>query len=138
MKLSEVKEVTQRLIDEGNIDFLDISLWDVFKQPEEEEHKDKGLLEHFTELDRGVVKLTVAGNIRTGKDVNKVLQAGVDFVSIGRAAILHHDFPQRVMDEPEFTPVEPPVTKEYLRKEGLGEDFISYMQRWEGFVANDH
>ena len=138
MKLSEVKEVTQRLIDEGNIDFLDISLWDVFKQPEEEEHKDKGLLEHFTELDRGVVKLTVAGNIRTGKDVNKVLQAGVDFVSIGRAAILHHDFPQRVMDEPEFTPVEPPVTKEYLRKEGLGEDFISYMQRWEGFVADDH
>ncbi|MCX2719190.1 NADH:flavin oxidoreductase [Lentiprolixibacter aurantiacus] len=138
MKLAEVKQVTNRLIDEGNIDFLDISLWDVFKQPEEEEHKDKSLLEHFTGLNRGEVKLTVAGNIRTGKDVNNVLQAGVDFVSIGRAAILHHDFPNRVMDDPDFMPVKTPVTKEYLSKEGLGEDFISYMKRWEGFVANDH
>ncbi len=135
MKLSEVKKVTQQLIDEGNIDFLDISLWDVFKMPEEEEYKGQNLLEHFTRMQRGAVKLTVAGNIRTGADVHKVLEAGVDFVSIGRAAILHHDFPDRVMENPNFIPVQTPVTEEYLRSEGLGEKFITYMQRWEGFVA---
>ncbi|NND78568.1 MAG: NADH:flavin oxidoreductase [Maribacter sp.] len=138
MKLSEVKEVTQRLIDEGNIDFLDISLWDVFKMPEEEEHQDHSLLDHFTQLDRGAVKLTVAGNIRTGSDVKKVLGAGVDFVSIGRAAILHHDFPKRVMGNSGFTPIETPVSAEYLRNEGLGENFITYMQRWDGFVLNNN
>jgi len=138
MKLSEVKEVTLRLINEGNVDFLDISLWDVFKQPQEEEHKQKSLLKHFTELFRGAVKLTVAGNIRTGNDVHKMLEAGVDFVSIGRAAILHHDFPKRVMENSDFTPITTPVSQDYLRKEGLGEDFITYMQRWDGFVLNNN
>jgi 2,4-dienoyl-CoA reductase-like NADH-dependent reductase (Old Yellow Enzyme family) len=135
MKLSEVKKVSQRLFDEGNIDFLDISLWDVFKLPEEEKYQNHSLLEHFTLLDRGAVKLTVAGNIRTGNDVKKVLEAGVDFASIGRAAILHHDFPKRVMDNSGFTPVATPVSRDYLRKEGLGENFIRYMQRWDNFVA---
>ena len=134
MKLSEVKEVTQRFIDEGQIDFLDISLWDVFKLPHEEDHQHQSLLEHFTELNRGAVKLAVAGNIRSGSDVQKVLEAGVDVVSIGRAAILHHDFPRRVMDNPNFVPVQPPVSHGYLRNEGLSENFIRYMQRWEGFV----
>lgn len=136
MKLSEVKKVTQRLIDEGNIDFLDISLWDVFKMPEEEEHQGHSLLDHFTQLDRGAVKLTVAGKIRTGSDVKKVLEADVDFVSIGRAAILHHDFPNRVMENSSFSPIALPVSPDYLRNEGLGENFITYMQRWDGFVLN--
>lgn len=134
MKLSEVKKVAQRLINEGNIDFLDVSLWDTFKLPEEAEHQSKNLLEHFTNLDRGVVKLTVAGNIRTGNDVIKVLEAGVDFVSIGRSAILHHDFPERVMENSGFSPVATPVSPAYLRGEGLGENFIKYMQRWNDFV----
>lgn len=134
MKLSEAKKITKRFIDEGKIDFLDISLWDVFKFPEEEEYRSKSLLEHFTELDRVSVKLTVAGNIRTGQDVKKMLEAGVDFASIGRAAILHHDFPRRVINDLNFTPVETPVARDYLQKEGLGENFIKYMQRWDGFV----
>ncbi|MCE2614217.1 NADH:flavin oxidoreductase [Flavobacteriaceae bacterium D16] len=138
MKLSEVKEVTHHLIDEGNIDFLDISLWDVFKLPEEEEHQGHSLLDHFTQLDWRAVKLTVAGNIRTGSDVKKVLEADVDFVSIGRAAILHHDFPKRVMENSDFNPIATPVSADYLRKEGLGENFITYMQRWDGFVLNNN
>ncbi|MEM6300073.1 MAG: NADH:flavin oxidoreductase, partial [Bacteroidota bacterium] len=95
MKLLEIKEVAKRLIREGKIDFLDISLWDVFKLPEEEEHQNKSLLAHFTELYRKNVCLTVAGKIRNGEDVKKVLDAGVDFVTIGRSAILHHDFPAK-------------------------------------------
>lgn len=135
MKIEEVKRVCQRFIDEGNLDFLDISLWDVFKMPEEKEYQNLSLLQHFTNLKRGDVKLTVAGKISTGQDVHEVLKAGVDFVSIGRAAILHHDFPKRVIENKDFTPIETPVSQEYLREEGLGANFIKYMQRWEGFVA---
>lgn len=135
MELSEAKEICKRLIDERNIDFLDVSLWDCFKMPEEEQHQDKSLLEHFTSMNRKNVQLTVAGKIRTGEDVHKIFDAGVDFVSIGRSAILHHNFPQLIMDDPDFVPISNPVSKEYLRKEGLSETFVKYMSNWPGFVS---
>ncbi|MGB6035087.1 MAG: NADH:flavin oxidoreductase, partial [Cryomorphaceae bacterium] len=135
MKLGEVKEVARRFIDEGRIDFLDISLWDSFKEPEEEEYQGKTLMEHFAEIERGDIKLTVAGQIRTGKEVQQVLDVGVDFVTIGRAAVLHHDFPKRVIENPDFTPTPTPVSAGYLKKEGLGEKLITYMKRWPDFVA---
>ena len=135
MELSEVKSISQKLIDDNKIDFLDISLWDSFKLPEEEAYKDKTLLEHFLELDRKETMMTVAGNLRTGKDVNKIMASGIDFVSIGRAAILHHDLPQLVMDNEDFIPTKLPVSKEYLKNEGLGESFIEYMGRWPDFVS---
>lgn len=137
MRLNEIKQIVHRFIEEKSIDFLDISLWDVFKKPEESEHQDQTLLDHFASIDRGAIKLTVAGKIRTGTEVQKVLDAGVDFVSIGRAAILHHDFPKQVMEHPDFTPIETPVSEDYLQKEGLGEKFIQYMRRWEGFVKDE-
>ncbi len=134
MKLSEVKTICEQLIFGEQIDFLDISLWDVFKQAEEKAHKDKSLLEHFTNIDYKTVKLTVAGNIKNGEDVHKVLETGVDFVSIGRAAILHHDFPKQVIANPDFKCMDTPVSPVYLSKEGLSEKFITYMRRWDDFV----
>jgi 2,4-dienoyl-CoA reductase-like NADH-dependent reductase (Old Yellow Enzyme family) len=134
MKLQEVKEICMRFVQEGQIDFLDVSLWDCFKLPEEEAFKNKSLLQHFTDLDLKEVKLTVAGKIRNGEEVTKVLDTGVDFVSIGRSAILHHDFAQQVIDNPDFTPTDLPVSPAYLHKEGLSDKFVSYMRRWPGFV----
>ncbi|WP_107039312.1 NADH:flavin oxidoreductase [Brumimicrobium mesophilum] len=134
MDLLEVKQVCQRFIDEGIINFLDVSLWDVFKMPEIKDYQEKSLLSHFTELDYKNIKLTVAGKIINGSDVQKVLDSGVDFVSIGKSGILHHDFPQGVMENPNFESTKTPVSADYLKKEGLGEDFIKYMKRWEGFV----
>ena len=134
MRLSEIKIIAQQLIDSEQIDFLDLSLWDCFKLPEEQPESKLTLLEHITDLNFKNVKLTVAGNIRTGKDVQKVLDLGVDFVTIGRSGILHHDFPKRVIDNPNFIPVENPVTETYLRSEGLSDTFIKYMRRWDGFI----
>ena len=91
LKLGEIKEVCEELIALDNIDFLDMSLWDSFKDPNEEEHKGKNLLQHFTDMDFGNTMLTVAGNIRSGESVMKILEKGVDFVTVGRAGILHHD-----------------------------------------------
>jgi 2,4-dienoyl-CoA reductase-like NADH-dependent reductase (Old Yellow Enzyme family) len=134
MQLDEVKTVCEQLINEHDIDFLDISLWDVFKQPEDKAFQDKSLLQHFTDLDYKDVKLTVAGKITTGAEVQAVLDAGVDFVTIGRSAILHHDFPKRVIANPDFTPAELPVSEAHLVKEGLSEKFLTYMKSWDGFV----
>lgn len=137
MQLAEIKTVCQQLIDGGQIDFLDISLWDSFKMPEEEAHQDQSLLAHFTTLDRKQVLLTVAGKIRTAQDVHTILNSNIDFVTIGRSAILHHDFPKQVIENSEFEPVEPPVSRAYLSKEGLGKRFIDYMSRWKGFVEEE-
>ena len=134
IKLAESKTLCQKLIDDGKIDFLDISLWDSFKDPVEEEYKDKTLLQHFTELNRKEVLLTVAGNIRTGEDVDKIISSDVDFVTIGRAAILHHDFPNKVLENKSFIPIDTPSPKEHLRKEGLSEKFIEYLKVFKGFV----
>ena len=134
IKLTESKTLCQKLIDDGKIDFLDISLWDSFKDPVEEEHKGKNLLQHFTELNRKEVLLTVAGNIRTGEDVDKIISSDVDFATIGRAAILHHDFPNKVLENQGFIPIDTPSPKEHLRKEGLSEKFIEYLKVFKGFV----
>lgn len=136
MELTEAKAVCERFIKEDKIDFLDVSLWDCFKMPEDEQHQDKSLLNHFTELDFGNVKITVAGKIMTGQNVHSILDAGVDFVAIGRAAILHHDFPEKVMNNSNFISVETPISKEHLRNEGLGEAFVKYMSGWPAFVAD--
>jgi 2,4-dienoyl-CoA reductase-like NADH-dependent reductase (Old Yellow Enzyme family) len=135
MQLSEVKTVCEWLINRHDIDFLDLSLWDVFKQPEEEAHQQKTLLQHFLDIDYKAVKLTVAGKITTGSDVTKLLAAGVDFVTIGRAAILHHDYPRRVIADPAFVPVALPVSEAHLKHEGLSDTFVTYMRGWDGFVA---
>jgi len=135
MQLKEMKEVCEQLIESGKVDFLDISLWDSFKMPVEEEYQDKSLLQHFTDLDFKNVLLTVAGNIRTAKDVTTIIDSKVDFVTVGRSAILHHDFPVKVMNDATFEPIALPVSRTHLNKEGLSERFIGYMIHWQGFVA---
>lgn len=134
VKLAEIVELAQRLMSDGDIDYLDMSLWDSFKDPVEEEFQGRSLMSYFTELDRGDVRLGVAGKIRTPAAAVRCLEEGVDFVMIGRAAIIHHDFPHQIEANDNFVPVANPVTADYLRKEGLGEAFIKYMQGWRGFV----
>lgn len=136
MDIKEVKWVCKQLIDSGNIDFLDISLWDCFKLPYDEKYQNSTLLAHFKSLDFKNVKWTVAGKISNGLDVQKILDAGVDFVSIGTSAILHHNFPKLVIDNPNFTPIKTPVSETLLKKEGLSEKFIKYLKRWDNFVEN--
>lgn len=136
MQLAEVKRMAERLMQSGDIDFLDMSLWDVFKEPDEEAHKGQTLMAHFTELDRGNTRLGAAGKIRTPAEAEAALAAGIDWIMLGRAAILHHDFPRRYLDDPNFQPSSLPVTRDYLAAEGLSPKFVDYMAGWKGFVAD--
>lgn len=135
MKLGEVIEVARKLLSEGQIDFLDMSLWDFKKEPEEEEFKGKSLMSYFIELDRGTVKLGVAGKIMTSSDVTLAIDQGADFVLIGRGGILHHDFANQVLDTADFSSTSLPVTEGYLKGEGLSDAFVTYMSSWDGFVS---
>jgi 2,4-dienoyl-CoA reductase-like NADH-dependent reductase (Old Yellow Enzyme family) len=133
--LPDIIEVAKLILAAGKIDFLDMSLWDSFKEPEDEAFKGRSLLSYFTELERGDVALGIAGKLRNPDEVNRAMAAGSDFIMLGRAAILHHDFPLQMQADQNFTPVRNPVSADYLRAEGLGEAFITYMSGWKGFVG---
>jgi 2,4-dienoyl-CoA reductase-like NADH-dependent reductase (Old Yellow Enzyme family) len=135
--LGEMRDVVQQLLHDGRLDYVDLSLWDVFKEPNEEPYRSKPLVDWFTSLERRDVKIGVAGKIMDGATARRCLQHGADFVTIGRAAILHHDFPERVRIDPDFASIALPVSAAHLRAEGLGPAFVSYMKTWKGFVAED-
>ena len=135
LDLREIADFAQHVMSAKLIDFLDMSLWDAFKEPSDEAYKGRTLMSYFTELDRGAVRLGVAGKIMSAAHARAMLEAGADFVLLGRAAILHHDWPHRAEMDPDFTPVSLPVTRDHLRHEGLGPAFVDYMATWKGFVT---
>jgi 2,4-dienoyl-CoA reductase-like NADH-dependent reductase (Old Yellow Enzyme family) len=135
LKLAEIRQVAGDVLAGGKLDYLDMSLWDYAKEPVEEEFQGRTLMSVFTELPRGATRLGCAGKVMTPDDARTCLERGMDFVLLGRAAILHHDWPQRLAADADFTPIQVPVTAEHLRGERLGADFVKYMQTWKGFVA---
>ena len=137
MKLADSVQIAQRLMKEDNIDFLDMSLWDVFKEPEEDEYKGRTLMSYFTELNRHNTRLGVAGKIRTPQEAEATMAAGADWIMLGRAAMLQHDWPNRYKADPSFKPVEMPVPRKYLESEGISPKFQDYIQgRWPEFFAD--
>jgi 2,4-dienoyl-CoA reductase-like NADH-dependent reductase (Old Yellow Enzyme family) len=137
LRLAEQRELAAELLGSGDIDYLDMSLWDVFKEPVETEFAGKPLIDWFSDLPRGETRLGVAGKLTSAEDCRRVRTHGADFSILGRAAILHHDFPRRVQAEPDFRARPLPVTREYLAQERLGPAFVKYMSGWKGFVAED-
>jgi 2,4-dienoyl-CoA reductase-like NADH-dependent reductase (Old Yellow Enzyme family) len=135
--MAEIRELAGELLAGGDLDFLDMSLWDVFKEPVDEAFKGRPLIDWFADLPRGAARLGVAGKILGAQTARRALEHGADFAITGRAAVLHHDYPKRVAADPDFHPVSLPVTREYLRGEGLGPTFIQYMNNWKGFVAEE-
>jgi 2,4-dienoyl-CoA reductase-like NADH-dependent reductase (Old Yellow Enzyme family) len=135
LKLAEIRELAAALMAEGGIDFLDMSLWDVGKEPNEEAFKGRSLMSWFADLDRHGVRLGVAGKVLTAAQARECMAEGCDFVLIGRGAILHHDWPLQTLADPNFEPISLPVTREHLVAEGLGAVFVDYMATWKGFVA---
>lgn len=137
MQLGEVLQVAQRLMNEDKIDFLDLSLWDVFKEPVEEAYQGQSLMSHFVDLDRGNVRLGVAGNIRTPEQAEQTLDAGADWVMLGRAAMLNHNFPLLYQEDRTFSPTPIPASRDHLAEEGLSPTFIEYFStNWPEFVAD--
>jgi 2,4-dienoyl-CoA reductase-like NADH-dependent reductase (Old Yellow Enzyme family) len=131
-------ELAATLLQDDRLDFLDVSMWDYAKQPNDERLAGRLLADCFTELERDHVALGLAGKLYGAEDVRLALTADqpADFVLIGRGAVLHHDFPLRLAADPAFTVHELPVTEEYLHGEGVSERFVGYLRGWHGFVAD--
>ena len=136
MKTAEIVDVYARIVDEGQVDLMDMSLWDVNRVTDQPGYDDRTLMEIFAELPRGDVRLGVAGKIHTPADVQSVLDHGVDVPVLGRVAILHHDYPQRLQADPAFEPRRAPVSAEVLAAEGVSPSFIEYLRGTFRFVTD--
>ncbi len=136
MEIAEILELTQTIMNDGKLDFIDMSLWDCFMEPVDPEYKGKRLIDWFAGLKRGNTKLCVAGKIMTAADANEAMNAGADMVMAGRAAILHHDFVEKVQSDPSFQSMSLPATREHLKNEALSDFFIDKIaETWKEFVA---
>jgi len=137
IRMDEALALAGQVMATGALDYLDMSLWDCFKAPQDPAHAGKPLIDWFAALPRHGCRLGVAGKIMGAATAQACLDHGADFVLIGRGAILHHDFPRRALADPAFQSVKRPVTRAYLRSEGLGEAFIGYLAtEWRDFVAD--
>lgn len=137
VKLAEIRDVAAEILRQGRIDYLDMSLWDFTIEPRDEAFKGRTLMSCFTELPRGKVRLGVAGKIMSAQNAAKVIDAGCDFVMIGRAAILRHDFPERVRRDGAYQSPSLPVSPSHLADEGISPRFVAYLRSFPGFVSAD-
>jgi 2,4-dienoyl-CoA reductase-like NADH-dependent reductase (Old Yellow Enzyme family) len=134
---AEALATAQRVLAEGRLDYLDMSMWDVFKLPNDEAFQDRSLIAHVAALPRGATRLGVAGKIMDAATAQRCLDAGADFVLIGRGAMLHADFARRALADPAFAAVPRPVSRAYLQAQGLGPAFLDYVTTtWQGFVSD--
>lgn len=136
IRIDEALTLARRVLEHGQLDYLDMSLWDCFKAPQDPAFAARPLIEHFAALPRGRTRLGVAGKIMDAATAQRCLDAGADFVFIGRAAMLHHDFARRALADPGFRCIERPVSRAHLQTEGLGPAFVHYVaSTWPKFVA---
>ena len=129
--------LTEGFLVDSRLDYVDASVWDYRRLPDGASLGSPSLTQLFTRLRRDGVALGITGRIRSTADVHTVLDAGADFVAIGRAAIADHRFAQRCIADPTYRGPTFPVTQQQLRDEHLGEAFVQYFTRgWPDYVAD--
>lgn len=134
----EAIDFAEELLGSGQLDYLDMSLWDSFKLPDDAQYHPLRLVDLFGRLHRSNgTRLGVAGHIFSAADAQRCLDSGADFVFFGRGAILHHDIARRAIAEPEFVSRAFPVTREYLATQAVGPAFQTYLATgWKNYVAD--
>lgn len=136
LELPEMIEVARWLLASDALDYLDMSLWDFTKQPEDTSYAGKTLMSLFTDLPRGDIKLGVAGKILSAADARAALDAGADYVAIGKAGILAHDFPKRVQADADYSTPALPVAPAQLESEGISPTMMNYLRGFPGLLAD--
>lgn len=133
--LDEGREVARQLLGSQVVDFIDLSLFDVYATPHYDDDS-RLLIDAFTDLPRGDTLLSVTGHVLSADDAAWCLAKGADVVGIGVGAILHHDFARRALADPTFVARPQPVSRDILGNELVGPAFMDYLAAdWDGLVA---
>lgn len=116
---------------EDGADWIHLSLGDASGPPPHEDGPP--VVRAVRDAVRDDVPVFAAGGVWTREDAERALEAGADVVVVGRAAIIHPDWP-RVSAQDGWTPQRPPWTEDALRKAAVGTALIDYLGRFAGLV----
>jgi 2,4-dienoyl-CoA reductase-like NADH-dependent reductase (Old Yellow Enzyme family) len=132
--LEEGREHVRQVLASGLVDYVDMSLWDVRARPRG--GADGLLIDHFVDLPRTSTRIGVTGTIRSAAEAAWCLERGADFVSVGKAAIVHRDFAIRAVTDPSFESRELPVPRDTLAEQAVSPPFLKYLvEDFDGIVA---
>lgn len=132
---AEVVTLARDLLASGDLDHLDLSLWQIGKAPEDDPDRGRPLVEDYLDLPRHGTALAVTGGVRDAADARAALDRGADLVCVGRAAVADHAFASRVLADPAYAGPAFPVTRDHLRDECVGEAFVDYFTKgWPDLV----
>lgn len=135
LDLTDMVEVTAALLARGDLDYVDLSLWDVRKHPEGV-HEGPLLIDHLVDLPRHGTAVGVAGHLTGAAEVAAVLDRGADLAFVGKAAIADHAFARHALADPTYEAPPFPVTRDHLRAEFVGEPFVEYFStNWPALVS---
>jgi len=121
-----------RWLAEDGADFVHLSLRDA-AGPAPFEQDTGPVARAFREALPAEVAIVAAGGIWDRADAERAMAAGVDVVSLGKAAIGNPDWPRRVSDA-DWRPVRPPFAVQHLRDVDVGEAFLGYIGKFAGLV----
>lgn len=124
--LADMVQLVGELFASGDIDILDLSLWDVAKLPANAPEGERTLLEHFLDLPRHGTALGVAGHLASAAAIQQVLDQGADLAYVGKGAIADHAFARRAIADADYRAPSFPLTRDHLRAEKLAEPFVTY------------
>lgn len=136
LDLHEMVQLTADVLARGDLDYVDLSLWDVDKLPVGATDGPL-LIDHFLGLPRHGTALAVAGHLAGAADAQAVLDKGVDLVFIGKGAIVDHAFARHALDDAAYAAPAFPVTRDHLRAQYLSEPFVEYFStNWPVLVRD--
>jgi 2,4-dienoyl-CoA reductase-like NADH-dependent reductase (Old Yellow Enzyme family) len=136
--IDEALRFAEELATSGKLDYLDLSLWDSFKLPDDERYHPERLVDIFARVPRAHgTRVGVAGRIMTSREAQSILDAGADFVFFGRGAILHHDMARRAIEDSDFVARDFPATRDELARQAVGSAFQNYLATsWSNYVSD--
>ena len=116
-----------------NLDFIHISCWDVFAKSKSLKNDNRTLTEVITESYTDLPTIISTGNVWSSCDAHKLLEQGANLVGVGRVAIGHPNWANKVSSL-DYNPKRPPFSISKLSRAKLNPKFINYMKNWNGFV----
>lgn len=127
IRLRDSLFLAQELMASGEVDYLDVSLWDVTKAPEGAA-SEALLIDQFCALERFDTRLGVAGKVGGAAQAAWCLARGADYVAVGTAAIVDADFALAAIRDRQYLAVSGPLPEQHFREQAVGEAFIAYLK----------
>lgn len=127
LRIDESLAVARWLAEDG-IDFFHLSLGDFAKLPSEDAAPRTPVVTLFREALPPGVALMTSGGIWELEHAREAMALGADLVSLGKAAIIHPDWPRKAAT-PGFTASRMPWERASLAAAGVGDTFLRYLER---------